>query len=189
MKAIHRSQELKKCVSKPSLISIEEVDNSPKRSNSPRNDTEQTPLSIPEPRMQLISSSEVQSQNATQIPLHQYLGRQWMAPELTYNEPKLRSLAFSSDLMDLRLAATRYASAFHSLRRHELALQPMPSSLVCTQPSMPQMLSHKLYEHLIPRYDARTLLMLPSVSNVVGTGATPANSLTHNWLLPNLVRN
>ena len=176
-------------MSKPSVISIETVDKSPKREDSPKIHSVQTSLSIPEQHMQLISSREIQSQSASQIPLHQYFGRQWMSPELTYNEPKLRSLALSSDLIDLRLAATRYASAFHSLKRHELSLQPMPNSLSCTQQSMPQVLSHKLYEQLIPRYDSRTLLMLPSLSNVVATGTPVTNGLTHNWLLPNLVRN
>ena len=194
MKAIHRSQEVEKSITKGPIISIENVNTCAKTEHQSTSvQSRQSLVSTPEAQIQIIPNLELHSQTSSHIPFHQYFNRQLLSPEVAYNETKLRSLALSSDLIDLRLAASRYASAFHSLRplrRHELSLQPFHRSLDGSPSALPHTLNPKFYEHLIPRYDGRTLLMLPTMSNIMSAGTTTAtNSLAPNWLLSNLVRN
>jgi len=128
--------------------------------------------------------------NGPTNPFH-YINPQLMVgSEVSYNESKLRSLRLSSELIDLRLAASRYASAFSTFRPfrgHDLSLSPLHTSAMAGQQLMPA-LGHKFYEHLMPGYDTRALLMLPTMSNMLGTGTTNGtNSLTSSWVLSNLV--
>ena len=181
-------------MTKTSMISIESVNSCPKSEHQSTSvQSRESVVSTPEPQIQIVPNRELHSQSNSHIPFHQYFNRQLLSPELAYNESKLRSLALSSELIDLRLAASRYASAFHSfgpLRRHDISLPPIHTSPAVSPQPLPQALNHKFYEHLIPRYDARTLLMLPTMSNMMSAGTTSgANSLASNWLLSNLVRN
>jgi hypothetical protein len=116
-----------------------------------------------------------------------YFNNNLLTPEMAYNESTWRSLALSSELIDLRLAASRYASAFSSFkpfRRNntDFSLSSIPSSST-PQPTF----GPKFYEHLMPRYDARAFFMLPTMRDVLTSGNTSTNPLTSSWLLTNLV--
>jgi len=116
-----------------------------------------------------------------------YFNQRLLTPEMPYNESTWRSLALSSELIDLRLAASRYASAFSSFRPFrrnnvDFAHSSTPSSSTA-EPTF----GAKFYEHLIPRYDARAFFMLPTMRDVLNSGNTTTNPLTSSWLLSSLV--
>lgn len=106
-------------------------------------------------------------------------------PQFPYCDATLRSLALSSKLTDLRLAASRYATgtfapfaapAFPDASRllSGGSLQASPST------SLPPSTFASKFPDLFPRYDGRPLFMFPAFKDMLDARAQPISPTNHN---------